>query len=133
MAGSSHTLTSQDSKSRILTITTTYVADDTNGSIPTLVVAFPFDVELLELEHEVGGTAITANSDLTAVDANGIDRLIGIGTDALDQTDSLAAIVFAATNSAHPVVQAGEPLTLTIANNIVNDATGTLRIRARRV
>jgi hypothetical protein len=132
MAGSSHTLTSQDAHGVIRELLTSWVADDTDGSIPTLDVAFGTDVELLELETNPGSTAPTDNYDITAIDPAGGDRIQGVGANRDTANTEIAVIVYSGT-SLHPVLKAGTPLTLTLANNIVNDATGTILLRVRAI
>lgn len=130
MAGSSHTLTSQDPHGTIREILTSWVGDDTTGAVPTLSVSFGSDVELLELETNPGSTAPTTLYDITALDVAGFDRLQGVGADRSATVTENEVIIFSST-SIHPVLKAGASLTLTIANQAVNDAIGTILIRVR--
>lgn len=132
MAGSSHTLTSRKNIGGLLEIVTNFVGDDTDGTIPTLDIAFPYDVQLEELEFVVGATPPTASADLTAVDAYGVDRFFGAGTNVISTASSDNSIVFASTEI-HPMLAAGETLTLTIANTSAVDSLGTIIIRALRI
>ena len=132
MAGSSHTLTTRKNIGKLLEIVTNFVGDDTDGTIPTLDVAFPVDVELEELEFVVGATAPTASADLTAVDQYSVDRFFGAGTNVVTTSSSDNSIVFSGT-SVHPMLAAGDVLTLTIANTSANDSLGTIIIRAHRL
>jgi hypothetical protein len=130
MAGSSHALTSQDAHGIIREVLTSFVGDDTDGTVPTLVVSFGVDVELLELETNPGSTGPTANYDITAVDAAGADRIQGVGANRHTSATEVVPILYAST-SQHPILKAGTALTVTIANTSVNDATGTILIRYR--
>jgi hypothetical protein len=129
MAGSSHTLTShtRPALSTIGVILTAFVGDDGTGAVPNLAVSFPSDCELLELITNPGSTAPAANYDITAVDADSIDRFQSCGLNRHTTASEAVAIIFA-TNFQKPVVRADEALTITIANQTNASATGTIAI-----
>lgn len=126
MAGSSNTITVVQDDAKLHVVKSVFVADDTNGSIPTAAFGINRNAELVEILYEVGGTAPTASSDLTLVDSHGLDRTLGAGTNLISTADGQAAVVYAATNSVHPIIQKDETLTVTYTNNSANDATGTV-------
>jgi hypothetical protein len=96
-------------------------ADAADGSFPA--TALPaFEGRLVQLITNPGATAPTDNYDITLVDVDGADRLQGVGMNRDTANTEQAAVVFSGT-ALHPVVDAGETLTLTIAGNAVNSAT----------
>ena len=130
MAGSSATTTTSYQSAYNIEMRLAYTADDTNGSIPTVTWTPPEDVMLYSMEHVVGGTAVTANTDVVATDPDGLDRLEGTGANFLGATSNDNPIVYASTEI-HPIAYAGRALTFAITNNVVNSATGTLVLRCR--
>jgi hypothetical protein len=71
--------------------------------------------------------APTDNYDITLLDANGFDRLQGLGANRDITNSEVAPIVFSGT-SINPIVELGDVLTLTIANNTVVRATADVVI-----
>jgi hypothetical protein len=96
------------------------VGDAADGTIPATVIPSISGL-LLAIETNPGGTAPTANYDVTLVDANGHDVLEGVGADRHTSNTEKAAIVFTGT-STHPPVAGDDALTLTFANQAVNSA-----------
>ena len=130
MAGSAHTLTSHTVPypGAIGEITTAWTADDADGTVPTLAVTFPYDCLLYSILTNPGSTAPTDNYDITAVDANSQDRLQTVGSNRDTANTEEAVIVYAST-SIHPIVRGGDTLTITLAGNSVNSATGVIVLR----
>lgn len=120
MAGSTTLVHSQLGYVRKITVD--FVADAANGSIPAVVLP-PIDGRLMELTTNPGAVAPQANYDITLVDAEGIDRLQGVGLNRHTANTESAIPVYAG-STIHPVVSRADSLTLTIANNNVNSATG---------
>lgn len=103
--------------SQVFSLQLTCTADAADGSFPTLDLAsYGVWGTLLAIQTNPGATAPTDNYDITLVDADGIDRLNGVGLNR-DTTSSERAIITGA-----PWVAQGETLTLTLANNAVNSA-----------
>lgn len=101
-------------------IVATCTGDASDGSFPA--TALPaFSGYLLGLETNPGATAPTANYDITLPDGDGLDRLQGVGANRHTSTSEYASVVIGAT-AEHPPVSKGDTLTLTLANNSVNDA-----------
>lgn len=128
MAGSSHTQSSHtipDYNRPFGVIKTAFTADDTDASIPSLAVTFPYDCKLVQIITNPGSTGPTDNYDIVANDADGADRLLGVGANR-DISDSEIAIIDDA--GAHPAVLSGESLTIAVSGNLVNSATGTIAI-----
>ena len=116
------TLTSHKGPSPVVgLITVDGTADAADGSFPTLVLP-AFEGRLVALITNPGATAPTALYDITLVDADGADRMQGVGANRSATATEQAAIVYAST-SVHPPVSISELLTLTLAGNIVNSAT----------
>lgn len=102
-------------------ITVDATADAAAGSFPTLAIP-AFEGHLVSLTTNPGATAPTDNYDITLVDADGTDRLQGVGANRDTANTEQVPIVYAGTGS-HPPVSIGDILTLTLAGNIVNSAT----------
>lgn len=99
-----------------------FVGDAATGAIPATVLPV-FEGRLLELTTNPGATAPTDNYDITLVDAEGIDRLQGVGLNR-DTANTESAIPVYSGSTIHPVVSRSDVLTLTFANQSVNSATG---------
>lgn len=95
----------------------------TDGTFTATALAYSFEGRLLWLETNPGPTAPTDNYDISLVDADGADRLLGVGQNRDTANTELVAIVNATGN--HPVVDSDEYTTLlwTITGNAVNGAT----------
>lgn len=118
--------------SRAVTITCT--GDASDGSFPatnlaTLLASAPVPLsgKLVALQTNPGSTAPTDNYDITLVDADGLDRLQGLGANR-DTSNSEAVAIVYSTTSIHPPVAPGETLTLTLANNLVASAVVVLTL-----
>ncbi len=119
MAGSSITFVHYTA-GPIKKIVATLTGDDTDGSFPA--TALPkFSGKLLTLETNPGATEPTDDYDLTLVDGDGLDRLQGVGVDRDTTTSEEVAIVFSG-KELRAYVAMQDTLTLTPANNSVNDA-----------
>lgn len=114
MAGSSVTVTHQEPAPAVGVIVATCVADDTDGSFPDTVLP-AIDGQILSIITDPGTPAPTTLYDVTAVDADGFDRLGGAGANRAAATTERAAVTGA-------FVGRREALTLTLANNSVNSA-----------
>jgi hypothetical protein len=99
-----------------------WVADAADGTIPDTVMP-RFEGRLFELHTNPGATAPTDNYDITLVDAEGIDRLQGVGVDRDTANTEQAIVVFPA-STIHPVVSRSDVLTLKFAGQAVHSATG---------
>ena len=132
MAGSAHTVTKSYESETALEMRSTFTADDTNGSIPTVSFEPNSDVYIYSVEFLVGGTAPTAATDVTLVDEDGIDRLEAAGTNIAGASSTDQAVTYTSTNI-HPIAFANRALTVTVSNNIVNSATGTLVFRFKKL
>lgn len=95
-------------------------ADAAAASVPDTVLP-SIEGRLLALVTNPGATAPTDNYDITLEDADGADRLQGVGANRDTANTEQAPIVYTGT-SIHPPVDADETLTLKIANNAVNSA-----------
>lgn len=100
-------------------IVCTATADAADGSFPATTIP-AFSGELLALRTNPGATAPTANYDMVLNDADGIDRLQGVGANRHTTNSEEVAVVRSGT-AIHPPV-AGEALSLAITNNAVNSA-----------
>jgi len=107
-------------------IVATCTADVAAATFPA--TALPaFEGHLLSIITDPGATAPTDNYDITLPDANGFDRLQGVGANRDTAVTEEALIVYAAT-ALHPSVALSDVLTLTIANNAVNSAVVVITI-----
>ncbi len=120
MAGSSVTQVHQ-TLGHIRKIVFTATGDDSDGSFPATAITDKIEGHLVELVTNPGSTAPTDNWDVVLNDANGLDKLQGVGANRDTTTSEAAPIVFSGT-SLHPVVAKDDTLTLTITGNSVNDA-----------
>lgn len=99
-----------------------WVADAADGSVPA--TALPaFEGRILALTTNPGATAPTDNYDITLVDAEGADRLQGVGANRDTANTEQVPVVYSG-STIPPVVDADEVLTFTLANNSVNSALG---------
>lgn len=99
-----------------------WVADAADGSVPA--TALPsFEGRLLTLTTNPGATAPTDNYDITLVDAEGADRLQGVGANRDTANTEQVPVVYSG-SAIPPVVDGDEVLTFTLANNSVNSALG---------
>ncbi len=120
MAGSISFL-HNETRNGISAIRATCTADAADGSYPA--TALPaFAGVILSIATNPGSPAPTDNYDITLVDQDGLDRLNGAGADR-DTTTSERATVSGAS-----AVYLGEPLLLTLTNNIVNSAVTVVTI-----
>lgn len=101
-----------------------FVASSTDGSVPDTVLP-AIEGRLMELTTNPGSTAPTANYDLTLIDAEGVDRLQGVGANRHTSATESAIPVYSG-STIHPVVSRTDVLTLKLANNSVNSATGRI-------
>jgi hypothetical protein len=79
----------------------------------------------MELTTNPGAVAPTDNYDITIEDAEGVDRLQGVGANR-DTANTESAIPVYSGSTVHPVVSRSDALTLKIAGNSVNSATGRI-------
>lgn len=100
-----------------------WTADAADGSVPA--TALPaIEGRLLVIITNPGAVAPTDNYDITLPSTGiGDDRLQGLGANR-DTANTESTPILYAGSTAHPWVDADETLTFTLANNIVNSATG---------
>lgn len=114
-------LTSHKTPSPVVgVITVDGVGDAADGSFPTLAIP-AFEGHPVSLTTNPGATAPTTLYDITLVDADGTDRLQGVGANRSATVTEQVPIVYSGTGS-HPPVSIGDVLTLTPTGNIVNSA-----------
>lgn len=101
-----------------------WVADAAAGTIPDTVLPV-LEGRLMELTTNPGAVAPTDNYDITLEDGEGVDRLQGVGVNR-DTANTETAIPVYSGSTVHPVVSRSDVLTLKIANNSVNSATGRI-------
>ena len=99
-----------------------WVADAADATVPDTLLP-TIEGRLFELTTNPGGTAPTDNYDITLIDAEGIDRLQGVGANR-DTANTESAIPVYSGSTIHPVVSKTDALTLKIAGNAVNSALG---------
>lgn len=104
-----------------------FVGDVADGTIPDTVLP-AFEGQLFEVLTNPGAVAPTDNYDVTLIDADGIDRLQGVGEDRDTSTSEAVPIVYDALSPIHPVVSRTDVLTLKFANQSVNSATGRVTL-----
>ena len=106
-----------------------------NGSF-TMALDMPMFGSIMHFVTKPGATAPTDLSDVTLTDQHGFDVFNGLGTDKVDATDTLqTAVMTEATIAAvkygvNPSIACMNP-TLTILNNSVDSAKGTIWIYLR--
>jgi hypothetical protein len=96
------------------------VADAAAATVPDTVLP-KFQGRLIGLHTNPGATAPTDNYDITLEDADGLDRLQGVGANRHTTTSQQVPVVYSGT-SVNPPVSMDETLTLKVANNAVNSA-----------
>lgn len=123
MAVGTVVLTSHNDQGGVRSLVITATASSTDGSFPatklrSLGINGQLDISgvWLAIATNPGSPAPTDNYDITLVDGDGLDRLNGVGANR-DTTNSEREPVTGAA-----AFTAGEDLTLTIANNLVNSA-----------
>lgn len=107
---------------RIRRIQVDWVADAAAATVPATALPL-FEGRILALATNPGAVAPTDNYDITLVDAEGADRLQGVGNNRDTANTEAVPVVYAAT-AIPPVVDGDEVLTFTLANNAVNSALG---------
>lgn len=104
-----------------------WIGDATNGSVPATVIK-TFAGVVLRVVTDPGTTAPTTLYDITLTDVNGLDVLNGNGADRSATVTEQCFPTVATVPVECPVVGA---LTLTITNNIVVSATGSVIVYIR--
>ncbi len=99
-----------------------WTADAADGTVPDTTLPV-FDGRLAELTTNPGATAPTALYDVTVIDAEGVDRLQGVGANRAAAATESVPVVYAG-STVHPPVSKTDTLTLKIAGNAVNSAEG---------
>lgn len=122
MAGT--TTTTHQKVGHVRRILVDFVADAANGSVPDTVLP-SFEGRIAELTTNPGAVAPTDNYDLTLIDDEGSDRLQGLGANRDTANTETVPVVYAS-STIHPPVGFAETLTLKLANNSVNSATGRI-------
>lgn len=138
-AGSSFTVTDDTFLNGVRTVTVAFVADDADGTIPSLNInkntagivhgAFNgFAFWKVDIDCNHAGTEPTEDSDLVILH-NGVDLLDAAGTNMIDNTAERS--VFASVNSGGfipiPIIS-DMVVTITQAAAATNSATGTLKL-----
>ena len=101
-------------------VVATCVADAADASFPDTVLP-PIEGRLLSLATNPGGTAPTANYDVTVENQHGADVLQGVGANRHTSNTEQVPVLYSGTGT-HPAVDESDTLTLKIANNAVNGA-----------
>ena len=101
-------------------IIATCTADATDGTFPATALS-SFAGRLVAFQTNPGATAPQSNYDVTLPDADGLDRLQGVGANRHTTSSEAVPVVFSGT-AIHPPVAYGETLTLTLSGNNVNSA-----------
>ena len=109
-------------------ITATVTFDSGDGSFTPTALPAGWEGRLVAIRTNPDGTtAPTDQYDITLVDADGVDRLQGVGANRATATSEEAPVVYSGTSISPPCVR-GETLTLTIANNSVHSAVTVIRL-----
>lgn len=120
MAGS--TTTTHYTLGHVRKVVVDWVADAAAATVPDTILP-RIEGRLAELTTDPGATAPTDNYDITLIDADGVDRLQGVGANRDTATTETAPVVYSG-STIHPPVSLADVLTLKIAGNAVNSATG---------
>lgn len=124
MAGS--TTVTHETLGHVRRIIVDFVADAAAATVPDTILP-SFEGRIAELTTNPGAVAPTDNYDLTLIDGEGSDRLQGLGANRDTVNTETVPIVYSG-STIHPPVSSGETLTLKLANNAVNSATGRIII-----
>lgn len=120
MAGT--TTTTHYTVGHVRKIVVDWVADAAAATVPDTILP-RFEGRIAEFTTDPGAVAPTALYDLTLVDADAVDRLQGLGMNRSAAATESVPVVYAG-SSIHPPVGLWDVLTLKLANNAVNSATG---------
>ena len=96
-------------------------ADAADGTYPATAIPVPISGRLTKMVTNPGGTAPTANYDITLPNGDAIDLLQSLGANRHTSNTEEVAIVEGAT-TVNPEISWGDTATLTLANNSVNSA-----------
>lgn len=124
MAGS--TTTTHYTIGHVRKVVVDWVADAAAATVPDTVLP-RFEGRLAELTTDPGATAPTDNYDITLIDGDGVDRLQGVGANRDTANTETVPVVYAA-STVHPPISLADVLTLKIAGNAVNSATGKITL-----
>jgi len=108
-------------------VTLSWVADASDGTVPSTALQTKISGKLLALETNPGATAPTANYDIAITDADGLDVLQAVGANRHTSTTEKVAVVYSGT-AIHPPVAKSDTLTLALTGNSVNSALGTIKL-----
>lgn len=129
MAGSSVTETVVQVNSDVKYIDFDWVADDTDGSVPTTDSVHVADGYVILVVTDPGTTKPSDNYDITLKDSLGVDVMGG----ALDnRDDTLTEQAVPTIGSAQGGRYVAGVLTFGLTGNTVNDATGKCRVYISR-
>lgn len=120
MAGS--TTTTHYTLGHVRKVVVDWVADAAAATVPDTILP-RIEGRLAELTTDPGATAPTDNYGITLIDADGVDRLQGVGANRDTANTETAPVVYSG-STIHPPVSLADVLTLKIAGNAVNSATG---------
>jgi len=132
-AGSSNTVTEgwvDGMEGGVYVITFTWVADDSDGSVPSAETSGPLNGMILKVVTDPGATAPTDGYAVTLTASEGADVMGGALGD-LDTANTEQWFPQAGTDAPRPVYVAGT-LTMALTGNSVNDALGTLTVYIKR-
>lgn len=127
MAGT-HIITSVKPSPRgdFVEINTSFIADASAATIPTLAITGYQGWMLYEVRTDPGSTGPTANYDITLIDEFGIDIAGGQLLNRHTTTSERVVLI-------DPPILRATSFTITIANNSVNSATGQICFFLARV
>jgi hypothetical protein len=99
-----------------------WTADAADATVPDTVLP-AIDGRLAEVTTNPGAVAPTDNYNVLLIDGEGADRLQGLGMNRDTANTETAPVVYSG-SAVHPPAGSWEALTLKIAGNAVNSATG---------
>lgn len=121
-----------ESPSKYYTVTYTWTADASDGSVPATAAQFPYGGYIVRVVTNPGTNAPSDNYDLTLTDADGVDVVGGaLANRDTSNTESVVPIVDSVNSIYGGSLVAGS-ITMNLTNNSVNSAGGTLVIYVER-
>jgi hypothetical protein len=131
MAAGTVTVTTQTGSGDAIIVHFAWTADAADGSVPATLSGegedWPINYSgcIYAMETNPGSTAPTADYDITLTDSDGVDMLGGGGA---DRSATVSEIVPAKIGTVFGCFPTQNEFTLTITNNSVNSATGTVKV-----
>lgn len=102
-----------------------WVADDADGSVPSVESDSDIFGFIVRVVTNPGATAPTADYDVTLTDEDGVDVLGGEG---VDRSASVSEHIISKLGSSYGPCYVNSKLTLNLSNNSVNSAVGEVVI-----